>query len=344
MRTKAALLVEQHHPLIIDEIEVPKLSYGQVLVRINATRICGSQLGEIDGAKGPDRFLPHLLGHEAGVEVLDLGPEVTQLRVGDHAVAHWRPGAGISAKSTRYQWGDKYVNAGPITTFSQLAVISENRLTPVAKNTDPEICALLADTITTGFGTINQEAQVKIGESVVVIGVGGIGLGAVLGAKLAGAFPLLAVDLQPHKLEWARQNGATHTLNPSEHPDLAQAIETAIGGKADVIIDCTGSPKVLQAALVATTRHGRVIGIGVMRNHQALEFNTLPLLFGKLLKGTEGGQSEPHIEIPRYLRMLQHGQLNLSHFVSHRVGLEEINQGIELLRSGAAVHCLVHCQ
>src|SRR5262245_29460210 len=131
MKTSAAILVEQKRPLEISEVEVPQLSFGQVLVEIKVTRICGSQLGEQDGVKVPDRFLPHLLGHEAGGIVREIGPEVQHCRVGDRVVLHWRPGAGIQARPVQYRWNTRVVNAGSITTFQQWAVVSENRCTVI---------------------------------------------------------------------------------------------------------------------------------------------------------------------------------------------------------------------
>src|SRR5438093_12169691 len=176
MKTPAAILVEQRKPLVVDEVEVPPLSYGQVLVDIKVSRICGSQVGEIDGVKGPDRFLPHLLGHEGGGTVLEIGPEVYHAKPGDRVVLHWRPGRGAEARPPVYNWNGKKANAGCVTTFNRLAVVSENRLTRVPPDTDFEICALLADTLTTGFGVINNDAKVLIGESVVIVGCYGIGL------------------------------------------------------------------------------------------------------------------------------------------------------------------------
>jgi Zn-dependent alcohol dehydrogenase len=146
--------------------------------------------------------------------------------------------------------------------------------------------------LTTGFGTITNDAQVRIGESVVVIGCGGIGLGAVLGASLAGAFPVIAVDLFDHKLETAKKFGATHTVN-SKETDFRVAAETILGGKGDVVIDGTGLPAVLQEALALTAPKGRCVGIGVMPWDKSLSLNTLQLHFGKVLTGSEGGASKP---------------------------------------------------
>lgn len=242
MRTSAAILVEQRQPLVLDEVEIPPLGFGQVLVETMVTRICGSQIGEIDGVKGPDRFLPHLLGHEGGGIVREVGPEVSHVKAGDRVVMHWRPGRGIEARPAVYNWRGNRCNAGWITTFNRFGVIAENRLTRVPADTDFEVCALLADTLTTGFGAINNDAHVKIGESVVVVGCGGIGLGTVLGAHLAGAHPIIAIDVHDHKLTKAREFGATHTIN-SAQGDFVAAAETILGGKADVVIDGTGNPK-----------------------------------------------------------------------------------------------------
>lgn len=341
MQTPAAILVELRKPLVLDHVEVPKLGFGQVLVDIQVTRICGSQLGEIDGVKGPDRWLPHLLGHEAGGTVLEVGPEVRHVKPGDRVVCHWRPGRGIEARPALYDWNGRTVNAGCITTFQRYAVLSENRVTPVPPDTDLEVCALLADTLTTGFGVIHNDAQVKIGESVVVIGCGGIGLGVVLGAHLAGAYPVIAVDLHDHKLAKAREFGATHTLNTTRD-SLIDAARALLGGQpADVVVDGTGQPAVLEQAFALAGPMGRCIGVGVMPHDRKLSLNTLPLHLGKVLTGSHGGSSRPADDIPRYLRMIHAGRWDPRGMVSHRLPLDQINDGIARMRSGEVIHALV---
>lgn len=341
MKTAAAILVEQKKPLVLDEVELPPLGFGQVLVDIKASRICGSQIGEIDGVKGPDRWLPHLLGHEAGGIVLEVGPEVRHVKPGDRVVCHWRPGRGIEARGAIYKWNGRTVNAGPITTFQQHAVLSENRMTVVPPDTDFEICCLLADTLTTGFGTINNDARVKIGESVVVIGCGGIGLGTVLGAKLAGAHPVIAVDVQDHKLQAAAKYGATHTID-STREDFSDSVRKILGGPADVVVDGTGVPAVLEKAFSLAGNLGRVVGVGVMRHDLKLSINTLPLHLGKVLRGSHGGGSLPAEDIPRYIRMMRDGRVDARGFVSHRVSLAEVNDGIAKMRAGEVIHCIIH--
>ena len=172
--TQAAILVAQHQPLLVDTIELPdQLDVGQVLVEVKVSGICGSQLGEIDGVKGPDRFLPHLMGHEGFGKVLETGAGVKHVQVGDSVVLHWRQGAGIQAEPPIYRWRGQKLNAGWVTTFNRHAVVSENRCTKVPSDTDPEKAALFGCAITTGFGVVENNAKLKAGESVVVFGAGG---------------------------------------------------------------------------------------------------------------------------------------------------------------------------
>ena len=340
VKTLAAILVEQRKPLELAEVELPKLTYGQVLVEIKATRICGSQVGEIDGVKGPDKYLPHLLGHEAGGVVLEVGPEVKHVSSGDRVVCHWRPGAGIDAGGSVYGWGGRKVNAGPITTFQKISVISENRLTKVPPETNFELCCLLADTLTTGFGVVARDARLEIGESAVVIGVGGIGLGTVLGAHLAGACPVIAVDLHDHKLTKAREFGATHTIHVGRE-DMAVRVREILGGSADAVFDGTGNPEVIQSAWTITSPKGRVVLVGVMPFNRSLSFNTLPLHYGKKLIGSEGGSSRPQGDIPKILYLLRHRNLAAKNMISHRRSLDQIHEAILEMRSGAVVHTLL---
>jgi len=341
MKTKAAILVEQKKDLVVDEIEIPKLEHGKVLVEIKSTRICGSQLGEIEGVKGPDHYLPHLLGHEAGGVVREVGPLVTRVKEGDHVVCHWRPAPGISGPCPTYEWNGSTVNAGHITTFSEYAVISESRLTPIDTKYGHEVSALMADTITTGFGIISNDAKVRIGQSVCVIGIGGIGLGAVLGAKLAGAHPIIAVDLFDHKLDLAKKHGATHCIN-SKEIKIKDAISEIIGRpEVEVMIEGTGNPEVIEKAYELTSEQGTCVLFGVMRFDQKVSLNTLPLHFGRTLTGSEGGQSQPHLDIPHYLRMMDDGVFDLDEFVSHRCKLEDVNSAISRMRSGESIHTLI---
>ena len=196
MKGLAAVLVELGKPLVLEEIEIPKLAYGQVLVKVQCSGICGSQIGEINGAKGTDKYLPHLLGHEGTGLVLECGEGVNTVNKDDKVVLHWRQGDGIQSPTPTYHSKNLgTVNAGWVTTFNQYAVVSENRITTIPEDFDSEIAALMGCAVTTGLGVINNNAKLKIGESVVVWGSGGVGLSIVQGAALVSAYPIIAIDL-----------------------------------------------------------------------------------------------------------------------------------------------------
>lgn len=342
MKTPAAILTELQRPLELDEVEIPALDVGQTLVRLQASRICGSQIGEINGVKGPDHWLPHLLGHEAGGVVVDVGPGVRHVKPGDHVVAHWRPSQGIQCPPPAYQRGSQRVNAGWITTFNHHSIISENRLTKVAEETDLELRCLMADTLTTGFGIINRDAKVQLGESVVVVGAGGIGSGVILGARLAGANPIIAVDLFDHKLDHARKLGATHTINSAD-TDFEEKVREIVGPQgSDVVIDGTGSPDIIARCYNLTRNIGRCVLFGVPHHTKNVTLHTLPLHFGRVLTGSEGGQSIPHEDIPKYLDLLNSRDIDLSGMVTHRGSLEDVNDLIDKMQSGEVIHAVMH--
>jgi len=334
--TEAAILVAQQQPLVVDTIELPaELGVGQVLVQLRVSGICGSQLGEIDGVKGPDRYLPHLMGHEGFATVLDIGPGVKYVQPGDSVVLHWRTGAGIQADPPQYRWRGAPLNAGWVTTFNRHAVVSENRCTKVPADTDPDAAALFGCAITTGFGVVENNAGLRMGEAVVVFGAGGIGLNIIQAAALLSASMIIAVDLFDSRLELAQQLGATHIIN-SSRDDAEVAIKCALAGQPlDVFIDNTGAPALIEQGYRLTHGQGRVILVGVPRQGNNVSLHTLPLHFGKVLTGSHGGESRPAHDIPRYLRLLQQGRLQLDRLVSARYPLEEINTAIAAMRDGA---------
>jgi len=334
--TQAAILVAQREPLVVDTIELPaQLDVGQVLVEIQVSGICGSQLGEIEGVKGPDRFLPHLMGHEGFATVLEVGPGVKHVQAGDSVVLHWRPGAGIQADPPQYRWRGQPLNAGWVTTFNRHAVVSENRCTKVPTTTDPEAAALFGCALTTGFGVIENNAQLKMGESVVVFGAGGVGLNMIQAAALVSASVIVAVDLFDSRLELAQHLGATHCINSSRDDAETLIHEMLAGQPLDVFIDNTGSPAVIEQGYRLTHAQGRVILVGVPRQGNTVNLHTLPLHFGKVLTGSQGGESQPQRDIPRYLRLLERGRLHLDRYVTARYPLEQINDAIAAMRDGA---------
>lgn len=342
MKALAAVLVEQRKPLELVEIEIPALRYGQVLVKLMTSGICGSQLGEIDGVKGPDPYIPHLLGHEGCGEVLECGEGVRRVKVGDRVVLHWRRASGIEAPAPRYESPLGPINAGWVTTFNQVAVISENRVTPIPAGFDPEAAALMGCAVTTGFGVVNNNARLRIGESIAVLGAGGIGLNIVQAAAMVSAHPIIAIDVHPGRVELAQQLGATHGIVADGRDVEAEIL--AIAGKAglDVAVDNTGHPRMIEMAYRLTSARGRTILVGVPKKGDLVSIYTLPLHFEKEIEGSHGGESIPDLDIPRYVRLVEAGKLDLAPLVGRRYPLADINQAIADMRSGAVNgRCLI---
>src|SRR5262245_34848363 len=339
---KAAILARSREPLIVDEITFPDaLGVGQALVKIFYSTICGAQINEIAAAKGPDKFLPHLLGHEASGEVIEVGPGVTNVKPGDTVVLHWRPSRGIQSQPASYQWRGEKLNAGWVTTFNEYAIISENRMTVIASNDDLKVAPLLGCAVTTAAGVINNDAGVKIGESVVVFGVGGVGLNVVQFAVLAGAHPIVAVDLKDSKLDMAKERGATHCLNAAKVADMDAEIRKIVGtGGPDKVIETTGAKSVIELAYNLTHADGTCVLVGVPS--EKVTIYTLPIHFSKVLTGSHGGDAMPHIDIPRLLRLSKAGRLSFDGIITHEFTLDQINDALEVVRSGDAGRVLVN--
>jgi S-(hydroxymethyl)glutathione dehydrogenase/alcohol dehydrogenase len=340
---KAAILVEQKKPLIVDEVQLPDaLELGQVLVKVHFSGICGSQLGEIDGAKGEDKFLPHLLGHEASGTVLEIGAGVKHVKPGDVVVLHWRKGLGIEGAPPNYLWNGKKLNAGWIATFNEFAIVSENRLTPIPANSDLEVAALFGCAVTTGFGVIENNAKVRIGESVAVFGAGGVGLNIVQAASLVGAYPIIAVDLYDNRLALAKEMGATHLINSSK-VDAKLGIDKVVGNLGlDVFVDNTGQPKIIELGYQITKAQGRVVLVGVPRKGANIDIYSLPLHFGKEITGSHGGEAIPNLDIPRYHNLFRANRIKLHELLTERLPLDEVNIAIDNMRSGkTSGRCLI---
>jgi S-(hydroxymethyl)glutathione dehydrogenase/alcohol dehydrogenase len=247
---------------------------------------------------------------------------------------HWKPGRGIEATPAKYLWNGRTVNSGYVTTFNEYAVVSENRLTPIARDFDLELAPLFGCAIPTGFGVIDNDARLRIGESVLVFGAGGVGLNEIQAAAMSSAFPIIAVDVIENKLDEARAFGATHVLNSSICAVADEIIKIMDGGKVDVAIDNTGDPGVIALAYELTKPQGRTILVGVPKKGDNVSLHTLPLHFGKKIAGSHGGDAKPQDDIPRFIRLYEAGRLKLRELVSDRCGFDQINDAIDKMRHG----------
>ena len=344
MKTMAAILVGLQSPLQLVELTVPSLKPGQVLVEIAYSGVCHTQLGEWLGQRGPDPYLPHCLGHEGSGRVLEIGPGVTHCRPGEHVVLSWIKGPGIHVPGTVYDWNGRSVNAGGVTTFSRHSVVSENRVTAIPREVPLPVAALLGCAIPTGFGAILNTAGVRAGQSVAVLGVGGIGLCAVMAAAVSGADPVVAVDVEPRRLELAGQLGATHVIDSCREEPLA-ALRRLVPGGLDVAIEACGKPDVMLLALAAVrSQGGKAVVVGNAPFGERLQLDPGELNQGKQLLGTWGGDNDPPRDFPRYSRLLLSGRVQVGSLLNREYRLQDINTALEDLNARRAIRPLVNME
>lgn len=340
---KAAILERVDQPLVVAEVGLTPLQFGQVLVKVLVSGICGAQLQEIGGHKGNAKFMPHLLGHEGCGIVEEVGPGVSTVNVRDTVVMHWRKGDGIESDFPKYIYNGREIASGKVTTFSEYAIVSENRVTTVPSDTPVELAALLGCGLSTALGTINKEAEVKFGESVLIIGTGGLGANLITAAKLASAYPIIATDIHDSKRDFAHAMGAHRFVNVKDE-SLAEALESIGLSRVDVIIDTAGNKQSTEAAVQLLSGTGRYILLGQPRPGQSIELHNAHHFFegeGKVFRATQGGGFTPGSEIPRYIRLAKGGVLSTDGIITHRVKLDDVNEAIDLVRSGGASRILI---
>jgi S-(hydroxymethyl)glutathione dehydrogenase / alcohol dehydrogenase len=331
---QGAVLYEIDKPLVLEELKIPDLAHGQVLVRIKCSGVCHSQLKEITGARGEDRYLPHLLGHEGAGIVEEVGPGVTRVVPGDHVVLGWMKGQGIDSSTPTYHIGEKPINAGYITTFNEFGVVSENRVTRMRDEMPFDVASLLGCAVTTGLGAVDRIAEVRAGESVAVFGVGGVGLNVVQGAAIAGASQIIAIDLKDEKLELAGRLGATHHINASRENPLEKVMEVTDGVGVNHAFEVTGETSVMSQAFEATSMMGKAVLMGVPKAGNQLSLDPVPLCFGKTITGCHGGNTVKDEDIPRFVDLYLDGRLKLDELITDRIKLSEINEAFDRMREG----------
>ncbi|MBA3016727.1 zinc-binding dehydrogenase [Patescibacteria group bacterium] len=344
MKTKAAVLYEINEPLQIEELTIPELRSGQVLVKIAYSGICRSQLNEIRGLKGQDKFLPHTLGHEGSGIVEAIGLGVSKVKPGDHVVLTWIKGKGAEIPSTLYKKADgSVVNSGAISTFMTKAVISENRLVKIPPEMPLREAALLGCAIPTGAGIVLNTLRVQSGNSIAIFGVGGIGLSAVLAARLMNATPIIAVDVFDHKLKLARDVGATHLINASQGDPLTTIMKITDGRGVDYAIEAAGRRETMESAFQAVRNNGGLCVLaGNLLHGERISLDPFDLIKGKQIIGTWGGETDPDRDIPQYIRLYQASKLKLDELITDTFSLDEINKTIDMMSKGKITgRCLI---
>lgn len=324
----AAVFRELNAPLSLEELGCLAPSVGQVRVKMISSGICGAQLAEIRGEKNPEAPRPRLMGHEGCGVVEEVGLGVTKVKAGDRVCCHWRKGSGMDAAAPWYVGKEGNIPGGRITTFSQFALISENRLTPVPQDTPADLIALLGCGLSTALGVMENEAKLKAGESVLIVGCGGVGLNLVRVSKMMGAGSVDALD------------------SSREKERMAEACGAEVSGlcRFDVIVDTTGSFRAFQHCCQFIAPGGRYILVGQPPKEVSFTIADARHLFdgeGKTIKATQGGQFNPDVDLPRYIKMWRSGHLDIDGIITHRYPFAQINEALDAVRSGSAGRALL---
>lgn len=373
MKIRAAVLqsiglprpYQQSQPLHIEELELDPPGDNEVLIQIKAAGLCHSDLSVIDGNR--PRPLPMALGHEAAGVVKELGPGVSDLAVGDHVVAVFVPSCGrcgpcSEGRPALCEPGAKANTAGTlvgghhrlhradgtpinhhlgVSAFADHAVVSRGSLVKIDPRLPFEHAALFGCAVLTGVGAVVNSSQVRPGQTVAVIGLGGVGLNSVLGAIASGASQVIAIDMQDDKLELAKQLGATDAFNAAT-PDLVDKIKELSNGGVDVAVEMAGSEKALEMGYLITRRGGLTVTGGLAHPERKLSIQQVSLVAEeRTLKGSYVGSCVPVRDVPRYVSLFRQGRLPVERLLSRTLKLDDINEAFDALADGRAVRQVV---
>jgi S-(hydroxymethyl)glutathione dehydrogenase/alcohol dehydrogenase len=326
---KAVVLEELNQPLTLREVGLTELKFGQVLVKVLVSGLCGSQLREIKGHKGNEKFLPHLMGHEGCGIVESVGIGVTTVRPGDKVVMHCHLGSGIDSPFPSYTLDGKTISSRKVTTLSEFSIVSENRVTKIGLQTPSVLAAMLGCSLTTALGIVDNECELKFGESVAILGCGGVGLNLIQAARMKNASPIYGVDVNQSMFDLASQLGANCFVYDIQY----------LPEKCDVIVDTTGIPDVISAAFERLKPGGRLILTGQPAPDRLVCLPNVVSMFdgdGKSIRAIRGGGTDPEKDIPRYIKLALKGLLDYETIHTHTFTLDEINEAFDLLSSGNA--------
>jgi S-(hydroxymethyl)glutathione dehydrogenase / alcohol dehydrogenase len=345
-------------------VEAGPLSAGEVLVRVGATGLCHTDLEAASGQLASP--VPVVLGHEAAGTVAEVGPGVAQPAVGDHVILSWNPHCGtcIPCELGTPILCDTYLARGPkglqfdgttrlrlddgqpvhsfmfVSSFAEYCVVPAMCAVPIPKEMPFDRACLIGCAVMTGFGGATEVARVKLGANVAVLGCGAVGLGAVQGARLAGAAAVVAVDLDEKKLALAREMGATHVVDARTQDALAQVRAVAPRGM-DVVLEAAGSPRAFRDSAEMVRPGGQVVWLGKVGVNDEVSFRWGALMQEKRFVRSSYGGARPALHFPALARAYLDGGLLLDSLVSRRIRLEDINQGLDALRRGEVVRAVV---
>lgn len=366
MDVKAAVALAAGEPLSIETVQLAGPKAGEVLVEIKATGICHTDAFTLSG-DDPEGLFPAIMGHEGAGVVVDVGPGVTSLAVGDHVIPLYTPecrqckfctsgktnlcgairdtqGRGLMPDGTsRFSLNGKPVfHYMGTSTFANYTVVPEIALAKIRQDAPFDKVCYIGCGVTTGLGAVMNTAKVEPGSTVAVFGLGGIGLNVLQGARLAGADRIIGVDLNNDKRELAEKFGMTDFINPSEVDDVVAAIVDLTDGGVDYSFECIGNVEVMRQALECTHKGwGESIIIGVAASGKEISTRPFQLVTGRSWRGTAFGGVKGRTQVPKIVDWYMDGKINIDDLITHKLSLDDINKGFDLMHSGESIRSVV---
>jgi S-(hydroxymethyl)glutathione dehydrogenase/alcohol dehydrogenase len=338
---KAAILETIGQPLVIRDISIPDLQFGQILVKVLFSGVCRSQLMEVQGKRGADPWLPHLLGHEGSGTVISIGEGVTKVAVGDDVILGWIKGKGLDVPGAQYKFGKKIINSGRVTTLANFTVVSECRVVKKPQELAFDEAILFGCALQTGAGMVLNELKPAPNKSVVVLGLGGIGLSALLALKALGVAPIIAIDISDVKLDFAKQLGADYVFNSSKE-GLHDAVIKLTNGGADYCVESGGLIATIELGFSLIRKGGgKLIFASHPSQGEKITLDPHELISGKRIFGSWGGGSNPDLDIPKLHSLLVKGNFPIKKLITKRYKLEEINDALDDLEFGRVFRPLI---
>ncbi len=368
IKSKAAIAWGPNQPLVIEEVDVMLPRKGEVLVKVVASGVCHTDAFTLSG-EDPEGLFPVILGHEGGGIVEQVGEGVTSVSVGDHVIPLYpaecgeckfcksgktnlcsavreTQGRGVMPDGTSrfYKDGQPIFHYMGCSTFSEYTVLPEISLAKVSKEAPLEEVCLLGCGVTTGMGAVLNTAKVEKGDNVAIFGLGGIGLSAIIGAKMAGANKIIGIDINESKFELAKQLGATDCINPKDYDKPIQdvIVEMTDGG-VEYSFECIGNVDVMRSALECCHKGwGESVIVGVAGAGKEISTRPFQLVTGRVWRGTAFGGVKGRSELPAIVERYMAGEFKLSDFITHTMPLEDINKSFDLMHSGESIRTVIH--
>jgi S-(hydroxymethyl)glutathione dehydrogenase/alcohol dehydrogenase len=368
MKIRAAICWEAQQPLAIEQIDLEGPKAGECLVKLAASGVCHTDAYTMSG-RDPSGLFPSVLGHEGAGEVVEVGPGVTSLKAGDHVIPLYIPecrqckfclsgktnlcgallatqGQGLMPDGTSRlsHNGKRLHHYMGTSTFAEYTVVPEIALAKIRGDAPLEKVCLLGCGITTGIGAVLNTAKVHAGATVAVYGLGGIGVSVVQGAAMSGAARIIGIDTNPKKYELAKQFGATDFLNPSQVPNIAEAVVELTGGGVDFAFECIGNVEVMNQALMSCHKGwGQCVIIGVAGAGEEIHVRPFLLVTGRNWRGTAFGGTRGRTQLPTYVDWSMSGRIKLDEYITHTMPLERINDAFDLMHRGESIRSVVRC-